>query len=51
MIDLNVQFMIENLSRLLVGLGIFFWTLIQVDHWDDERRNRQKPPQQSNKPL
>ena len=51
MIDLNVQFMIENLSRLLVGLGIFFWTLIQVDHWDDERRERQKLLQQSKKLL
>jgi len=47
----DIGFMAQNLSMLFIGLAIFLWTIVQSEHWDDQRRERQKNPQNSKKSL
>ena len=49
--DLDLRSMAQNGSELLLGLGFFFWSCLQVIHWEEEREERNKVLQQSNKPL
>lgn len=51
MLEIDIRYMAQNMSMLFLGLAIFMWTIIQADHWEDERRERKKTLQNSKKLL
>lgn len=49
--NLDLKSMAQNISELVLGLGFFFWSCLQVIHWEEDRRKRQKSLQNSKKLL